>query len=224
MANLAGPLRVSPRSLVREFQNILGISPRQYADALRIARFKTAVKGSQNVADALYEAGFGSSSRLYEQAVQRLGMTPFTYKKGGKGTRMHYTLAPCSFGLILVAATENGVCTVRVSPSRWALESCLRTEYSTAEIYRDQGSLADWVRSQLPLIDRKRSDMNLPLQIRMTAFEKQVWSALKRTPYMGPTALIVVKCNITLDDMIRQCFPMPLVMCGAPASQYGYPT
>jgi AraC family transcriptional regulator of adaptative response/methylated-DNA-[protein]-cysteine methyltransferase len=106
---LAGASGMAAHQLERAFRRIIGITPRQYADAQRMLHLKARLKKGDNVTTALYEAGFGSSSRLYERAPSQLGMTPATYRQGGAGMRMHYTIADSPLGRLLVAATDRGI-------------------------------------------------------------------------------------------------------------------
>jgi AraC family transcriptional regulator of adaptative response/methylated-DNA-[protein]-cysteine methyltransferase len=131
----------------------------------------------------LYEAGYGSSSRLYENAGGRLGMTPATYRRGGRGVRINYTIAQCPLGRLLVAATEKGVCAVRLGDSDKELEAALRTEYSEAEITRDDKSLGEWVGALVDHLRGKHPRLDLPLDVQATAFQWSVWQKLKEIPY-----------------------------------------
>src|SRR5438552_3459632 len=114
LADLGTALDVSPAHLQRVFKRITGITPRQYADACRLDQLKARLKTRSTVTMAMYEAGYGSSSRLYERASSQLGMTPATYRRGGPATRIHYTLARCPLGWLLLGATERGICAVRL--------------------------------------------------------------------------------------------------------------
>ncbi|MEM8534738.1 MAG: bifunctional transcriptional activator/DNA repair enzyme AdaA, partial [Chloroflexota bacterium] len=108
LAELSAAVHISPFHLQRTFKRVMGITPRQYADACRVDRFKDQLRKGSAVTHALYDAGYGSSSRVYEQAVEQLGMTPTTYRKRGKGMHIHYTIVDCQLGRLLVAATERG--------------------------------------------------------------------------------------------------------------------
>jgi AraC family transcriptional regulator of adaptative response/methylated-DNA-[protein]-cysteine methyltransferase len=129
---------LSPHHLQRTFKRIMGITPRQYAEACRVDRLKARLKQGDDVTTALYEAGYGSSSRLYEQAPARLGMTPAAYRRGGLGARIGYTIADTQLGRLLVAATDRGVCFVSLGEDDAALEAALASEYPAAEIARDR--------------------------------------------------------------------------------------
>ena len=180
---LASRVGLSPYHLQRVFKRIVGVSPREYREALRVGKFKSRVKKGESVTSALYEAGYGSSSRLYENAGGRLGMTPAAYRRGGRGASISYTIAGCPLGRLLVAATEKGVCAVRLGDSDKELEMALRTEYSQAEIHRDDKSLGEWVGALVDHLQGKHPRLDLPLDVQATAFQWSVWQKLKEIPY-----------------------------------------
>src|ERR1700726_409300 len=134
LAALCAPVGMSPHQLERAFRSVMGITPRQYADAHRMRRLKSRLKKGDDVTTALYDAGFGSSSRLYERAPQQLGMTPATYRRGGAGMEIHYTTAASPLGRVLVAATAQGISAIYLGENEAKLESELRREYPNAEI------------------------------------------------------------------------------------------
>ncbi|MCP5366358.1 MAG: bifunctional DNA-binding transcriptional regulator/O6-methylguanine-DNA methyltransferase Ada [Hyphomicrobiales bacterium] len=181
LEQLGDAVGVSPHHLQRTFKKVLGLSPRAYADALRMGRFKDAVRGGDTVTGALYEAGFGSSSRLYERAAGHLGMTPASYARGGRGARIAFAVVPSDLGRVLVAATARGVCLVALGEDDGALESELRRDFPAAEIARDDGALAPWVRAVLDTLDGAPHP-DLPLDVRATAFQARVWRQLLTIP------------------------------------------
>src|SRR5262249_17241912 len=137
LAELGKALHVSPAHLQRVFKRVTGITPRQYADAHRLCRLKERLRERETVTSALYEAGYGSSRGLYERASTQLGMTPNTYRRGGEGMSLRFTLADCPLGRLLLAATERGVSAVYLGERDAALETALRKEYPSASIGRD---------------------------------------------------------------------------------------
>ena len=145
LPELAEAVGVSARHLLRTFKDALGVTPREYAEARRLALFKGRLRKGDSVTGALYDVGFGSSSRLYEDAQGRLGMTPATYRRGGRGMRIGYTIADSPLGRLLVGATERGVAAVSLGDDDAVLETALRTEYPHAEITRDDTGLRTWV-------------------------------------------------------------------------------
>jgi AraC family transcriptional regulator of adaptative response/methylated-DNA-[protein]-cysteine methyltransferase len=187
LAQLSEAVNVSPHHLQRTFTRLLGISPRQYAEARRLERVKENLRQERNVTAAIYEAGFGSSSRLYERAPASLGMTPLDYRRGGEGQAIDFVIAPCALGRLLVAATERGVCAVRLGDDDAVLERELRQEFPEALITADTGRMEPWVHAIVEYLDGQRTHLDLPLDVRATAFQRQVWQALQGIPY-GSTA------------------------------------
>jgi AraC family transcriptional regulator, regulatory protein of adaptative response / methylated-DNA-[protein]-cysteine methyltransferase len=169
--------------LQRTFKHIMGITPRQYAEARRADKFKKGVRQGESLTNAMYDAGYGSSSRLYERATAELGMTPATYGREGRGANINYAIAPSPLGSLLVAATEKGICAVRLGESESALESNLRDEFPAADIRRGNGQLRDAVNAIVNHLSGKQPHLDLPLDIRATAFQRRVWEALRAIPY-----------------------------------------
>jgi AraC family transcriptional regulator, regulatory protein of adaptative response / methylated-DNA-[protein]-cysteine methyltransferase len=172
--------------LQRTFKYVMGITPRQYADSRRLNQFKANVKQGASVTEAMYDAGYGSSRGLYEQSSSRLGMTPATYGRGGKGMRIIYTTADCSLGRLLVAATARGVCSVALGDSDAKLVAALFEEYPNASIDSKDTAISPslnlWLNEVLELIAGKTPHADLPLDIQATAFQWQVWEELRRIP------------------------------------------
>src|SRR5690348_11711129 len=142
LAELSRSLGASSHQIERLFQRVLGITPRQYTDARRMTQLKSSLRKGEKIAMATYDAGFGSSSRLYERASSHMGMTPAVYRRGGAGMKIGYTIAPCTLGRVLVAATERGVSAVYLGDNAAALEKALAREYPRAEIRRDSNGMA----------------------------------------------------------------------------------
>lgn len=187
LAELGSHCSMSPWHLQRLFKRIMGVTPRQYADAKRLDRFRSGLQEGNGVASATYHAGFGSSSRVYERAGPALGMTPATYAKGGRGASISYALADSPLGRLLVAATQRGVCFVALGDEDSVLIEKLRAEYpAAARIERDDKALGQMVRTILGLIDGSQPHAGLPLDIRATAFQRRVWEELTRIP-LGET-------------------------------------
>ena len=179
---LAAELGVSRSHLQRTFKNALGISPKEFAAARRLNNFKTQVR-QKGVVTAMYDSGFGSSRALYEKAAQNLGMTPATYRKGGKNLKISFATAQCSLGVLLVAATEKGVCSVAFGDTGAQLESDLKGEFFAARIQPDEANLQKYVRAIVAHLDGGRKTLDLPLDLQATAFQMQVWAQLRRIPY-----------------------------------------
>jgi len=183
LPELASQAGVSPFHLQRTFKRVMGISPRQYLAARKIDTFKTLVRKGETVTNSLYESGFNSSSRLYEHAAEELGMTPATYSRGGRGVDISYTIADSPMGRLLVAVTERGVCALRMADSEAELEKDLREEFPNAELKRDDSALRESVQKILNHLEKNEPRLDLPLDIKATAFQRQVWEHLRAIPY-----------------------------------------
>jgi AraC family transcriptional regulator of adaptative response/methylated-DNA-[protein]-cysteine methyltransferase len=183
LTDLGAALGVSPHHLQRTFKRVLGISPRAYADQQRMTALKAQLREQEEVTRALYDAGFGSSSRLYERAPAQLGMTPGTYRRGGHGMRIGYTVVDVPLGRMLVGATERGVCAVYLGDSDTELEAVLAREYPSASVERDEAGLTTWVEALVAHLRGERLHLDLPLDLQATAFQRRVWDALRGIPY-----------------------------------------
>ena len=180
----AGHKPPGDQRLTRAFKRVLGITPRAYAEARRVDRFKHELQRRKQVSPALYEAGYGSTSRVYERTHAQLGMTPARYARGGAGVGIAYVTVPTSLGQLLIAATERGVCRVALGNSAGALEQDLLAEFPEARVVHDKsGTLHGWVTSILAYLDGREPDLGMPLDIRATAFQRRVWQELQRIPF-----------------------------------------
>lgn len=183
LSQLGKEAALSPAHFQRLFKRVTGLTPRQYADACRLGRFKSRLKKRSSVTNAIYEAGYGSSSRLYERASSQLGMTPATYRNGGTKTRIRYTLTDCVLGRLLLGATARGVCAVSLGDADGPLEAFLREEYPAAELTRDDAGLRKWADAILKHLEGKQPHLDLPVDVQATAFQWRVWQELQAIPY-----------------------------------------
>jgi len=179
---LASALNTTQATLRRAFRQVTGLQPRELAEALRIKKFKAILRSGKNITDALYETGYGSSSRIYERSNAQLGMTPATYQKGGKGMKIGYTVAKSPLGKVLVAATERGVSAVYLGDAENRLIAELREEYPRAEIAPAPHTYQKWVREIVQRTEGKEPRLELPLDLQATAFQRRVWQELQRIP------------------------------------------
>lgn len=187
LAELARQVRLSPWHLQRLFKKIMGVSPRDYAAARRSERFREELKNGESVAGATYGAGYGSSSRVYESAQRHLGMTPASYAKGGSGARIAFSIVEAAQGRLLVAATQKGVCFVCLGQDESELEAELRREFpKAAEIFRDEAAIGPAVESVAGYLAGELPQIDLPLDVRATAFQRRVWQELLAIP-LGET-------------------------------------
>src|SRR5437867_819302 len=183
LAMLGSRFGVSPHPLQRTFKRAMGVSPHQYAAARRVERLKDGLRDGSDVTGALYDAGYGSSSRLYESAGTTLGMTPAAYRRCGSGMRIRYTIVDSQLGRLLVGATERGVCSVKMGDRDEDLEANLLKEYPAAQIERlsggEHGELSRWVEALLQHVATGKPSVDLPLDIRVTAFQGRVYQVLR---------------------------------------------
>lgn len=182
LAMLAEQVHLSPYHVQRVFKQVMGISPRQYVEACRLRRLKAHLREGEAVTAALYDAGYGSSSRLYEHAPESLGMTPKVYSRGGKGMKIRYTITDCRLGRLLVGATERGICAVSLGDEDEALERALWGEYPAAEIQREHSEMSLWVESIVSYLAGQQPHLDLPLDVQATAFQWRVWKELQAIP------------------------------------------
>ena len=183
LSTLARETGLSPFHLQRVFRRELGVTPREYQQARRLDRLRAQLRRGDTVSRATYDAGFGSPSRVYEQAGPRLGMTPAVYRRGGKGLHIRFAIVPSALGQLLVAASQNGVCAVSLGDSYDQLEKRLRDEFPRAVIESDEdGSLAALAGRVLAHVHGEGPAHDLPLDVRGTAFQQLVWRTLLSIP------------------------------------------
>ncbi len=182
LAVLGQRVNLSPFHLQRLFKAVVGVSPREYQEAQRIARFKHHVGNGRTVTQAMLDAGFGSTSRLYEKSAQ-LGMTPARYRKKGAGIDIAFTTFRSTLGAVLVAATARGVCAVSLGARAGELVAALRAEFSAAKVRRDNDGLRGYALAIARYLAGNNTNIALPLDIRATAFQRKVWKLLRTIPY-----------------------------------------
>jgi AraC family transcriptional regulator of adaptative response/methylated-DNA-[protein]-cysteine methyltransferase len=174
---------LGPRKLRGAFRRLLGVTPRQYAMAEKMRRLKRQLKKGADVTTAMYDAGFGASSRLYERTPRELGMTPATYRRGGEGMRIDYMIVPYTMGKALIGTTEKGVAAVYLGNSREKLIGELRKEYPRAAIVPGAGRLVRGAEKLLRYLGGPARNAELPLDVQATAFQRRVWRELRQIPY-----------------------------------------
>jgi AraC family transcriptional regulator of adaptative response/methylated-DNA-[protein]-cysteine methyltransferase len=180
LARLGKETGMSPFHLQREFKRRLGMSPKQYSMALRAERLKREMKG-RSVLDAGFEAGYGSSSRLYADSTRRLGMTPGRFKDGGRGVEIRFAVGTTPVGSVLVAATAHGLCAVRLGASPGSLRGALRADFPNAELVADGERLRPFLDAARSRVARV-SELDVATDLRGTAFQAMVWEELRRIP------------------------------------------
>jgi len=180
---IASHVGTSPFHLQRTFSQLLGISPRAYQDALRARRFRRDLRSGKPLTAAVYDAGYGSSSRVYEQHPTGRGITPAQYRRGAAGASISFTVVDSSLGRLLVAGTDKGLCSVKLGDRDKELEQDLRAEYPSASIQRERGVVTQWVRALVAHLDGRATRLDLPLDVKATAFQWKVWRYLQSIPY-----------------------------------------
>jgi AraC family transcriptional regulator of adaptative response/methylated-DNA-[protein]-cysteine methyltransferase len=185
LARLGKEFHQSPFYLQRRFKALLGITPREYADSCRMRLLKRNLQAGDSVTRAMYDAGYGSSSRLYERTASQLGMTPDRYRRGAIAAAIRYTCADSPLGRMLIAATERGICAIQFARSDGELLAGLKREFPFAARKPDEGGLQSWVTALLRHMRGRDEDSHssLPLDIRATAFQRRVWTYLQSIPF-----------------------------------------
>lgn len=184
---LAQHAGLSPWHLHRVFKAVTGLTPRAYAAAHRVQRVKAGLRRGAAVTEAIYDAGYGSSARFYEQSNAVLGMTPSRYRAGGPDTAMRFAIGECSLGAILVAASAQGICAILMGDDPDALLRDLQDRFPRAKLVGGDAGFERWVAQVVGFVEQPRLGLDLPLDVRGTAFQQRVWQALQKIP-AGTTA------------------------------------
>ena len=179
---LAGAVGASPFHLQRRFKQAFGVSPRDYQDAQRVESLKSSLRNGNRVTDAVYEAGYGSVSRFYEKAAAQLGMQARHYRAKGRGQRIRYCAFDSPLGSVLLAATDRGLCSVKLGDNGKLLTKILRDEFSGAELVEDGASMEELKASVVAFIRGEKSLARVPVDVRGTVFQRRVWDELRRIP------------------------------------------
>jgi AraC family transcriptional regulator of adaptative response/methylated-DNA-[protein]-cysteine methyltransferase len=182
LASLAREVGVSAFHLQRAFKRATGISPREYRDAERRRLLAARLRQGDTVSRATFEAGFGSSSRVYERVPRAMGMTPATLRRGGAGERIQFSIVDSTLGRVLAAYTERGVCSVAIGDDDAILERAFRAEFAQADIHRAGATSHEWIAAIVRRIDGETPSAPIPVDARGTAFQWRVWNALQEIP------------------------------------------
>jgi AraC family transcriptional regulator of adaptative response/methylated-DNA-[protein]-cysteine methyltransferase len=203
LGHLSRVAAMSPHHLQRRFKAIVGLSPREFQAAVRAGRLRTSLRDGRDVTTAIYEAGYGSPSRVYEAAPTGKGMSLSSYRRGGAGMQIGYSTIASPVGQVLVAATESGVCAVKIGASDAALAADLRREYPAADIRPKQKPRAEWIAAIARHLRGGEPSPDLPIDVRATAFQWKVWRALQRIPYGETRAYAEVARSIGKPKAVR---------------------
>lgn len=187
LEDLGRQVGLSPFHLQRTFKEIVGVTPKQFVEACRMQALKGELRARPSVTDAIYEAGFGSSSRVYERVDTRLGMTPREYRAGGKGVAISYVSVTSPLGVMMIGATDRGLCFVQFGESHNELLEMLHKEYPEAALDQRKSPYPEqfdaWIKSLLRYLRQEQIRLDLPLDVRATAFQLKVWKYLQSIPY-----------------------------------------
>jgi AraC family transcriptional regulator of adaptative response/methylated-DNA-[protein]-cysteine methyltransferase len=187
LEDLSRQVGLSPFHLQRTFKEIVGVTPKEYVDACRMEALKGALRSGDSITEAIYEAGFGSSSRVYERVDTRLGMTPSEYRDGGKGVPISYVSVASPLGTMMIGATDRGLCFVQFGESHEELLRTLRAEYPAAALdqmktpYPEQ--FDGWIKSLLRYLRREQIRLDVPVDVQGSAFQMKVWKYLQTIPH-----------------------------------------
>ncbi|AFZ32454.1 Ada DNA repair protein and transcriptional regulator, AraC family [Gloeocapsa sp. PCC 7428] len=203
LAELSTQVAMSPTHFSRVFKQIIGVTFFEYANAQRIQRLKQHLHQGTEITDALYAVGYGSSSRLYEKAPEQLGMTPATYKRHGRGEEIRYTSANSPLGYLTIAATTCGICSVKLGDDLTKLENELHNEFRYASLHRADDELQEWIQTLIEYLSGKLPLPELPYDVKATAFQLQVWQALKQIPLGTTVSYSDVACAIGHPTAVR---------------------
>jgi AraC family transcriptional regulator of adaptative response/methylated-DNA-[protein]-cysteine methyltransferase len=179
----AEQLNIPLSKLRQAVKTVTGISLREYLVNKKVDTFKQSIQSGENVTSAIYSAGFGSSSRLYEKATKRLGMTPGKYKNGGLGEKIVYAIMSSPYGKLMLAATHKGLCSIKFGDTDESLADELRKEFPRADIHSDSGELAPWILKLQQYFSGIYDLLTIPLDLRATAFQLRVWDELRCIPF-----------------------------------------
>src|SRR6478736_2186448 len=202
LSRLARVASISPHHLQRRFKAIVGLSPREFQSAVRAGKLKTSLRDGRDVTTAIYEAGYGSPSRVYEAAPTGK-MSLSKYRRGGAGMTIAYSMIESPVGQVLVAATNEGVCSVKIGDSESSLVKQLRGEYPAAAIAMSRKSNSEWVKAIAKHLRGDSPALDLPIDVQATAFQWKVWRALQQIPYGETRAYAAVAKSIGKPKAVR---------------------
>ncbi|MCC5859127.1 MAG: bifunctional DNA-binding transcriptional regulator/O6-methylguanine-DNA methyltransferase Ada [Ectothiorhodospiraceae bacterium] len=203
LTRLAAEAGLSPSHFHRRFREIVGITPRQYAASHRVRRFRAGLRSEATVTDAIYSAGFSSSSRAYDSVRDRLAMTPSTYRDGGNGLRIRYAIGRCSLGWLIMATTDQGVCAIEFGEAPESLPERIREHFPKAHLEDGGQETSALLQQVIAHIETPRGEIDLPLDIRGTAFQERVWNALREIPAGGTASYADIAQRIGAPDAVR---------------------
>lgn len=192
----------------RIFKKIVGITPKQFQQSLRTARTQQALRDETHITDAIYAAGFNSSGHFYAGADKMLGMQAQQFRSGGKGVAICYGTAPCALGMLLIAATDKGICSIEIGADTQALIDALHAHFPHAQLTPLDAQIEQWLRDLVQFIEQpdgvlQQRALQLPLDIQGTAFQRQVWQALRDIPLGSTVSYAEIAARIGKPKAVR---------------------
>ena len=203
LKQLADYVGMSTFHFHRTFKSITGLTPTEYASAHRSKRVRASLERSNTVTDAIYDAGFNSSGRFYENSNQVLGMTPSKFREGGRDTDIFFAIGECSLGSILVAQSEKGVCSILIGDDPQLLVRDLQDRFPKANLIGDESAYQELIAKVIGLIEKPGVGFGLPLDIRGTAFQQRVWKALQQIPLGSTATYSEIAAKIGMPKAVR---------------------
>jgi AraC family transcriptional regulator of adaptative response/methylated-DNA-[protein]-cysteine methyltransferase len=203
LAELARHAGLSAFHLHRLFKEVTGVTPRAYAAAHRVKRVRSELDRDASVTDAIFGAGYNSSSRFYEKSDEMLGMTPTTYRSGGANTEIRFAIGECSLGSIRVARSERGICAISLGDDPEALAHDLQDRFPQAQLIGDDAEFARLVARVVGFVEAPGLGLDLPLDVRGTAFQQRVWQALREIPAGSTASYADVAARIGAPKSVR---------------------
>jgi AraC family transcriptional regulator of adaptative response/methylated-DNA-[protein]-cysteine methyltransferase len=203
LEELAGIAGISPFHFHRTFKAVTGLTPVEYADAARAKRVRETLNKDQTITDAIYDAGYNSSSRFYSSSDRMLGMTPKSFRSGGRDTVIHFAVGECSLGSILVAKSDRGVCAVLLGDDPDSLARDLQDKFPRAELIGGETGYEELVAKVVGLIENPGTGLDLPLDIQGTVFQRRVWNALQQIPVGSTVSYADIAKKIGMPKAVR---------------------
>lgn len=203
LAVLAATASMSPHHFHRVFKAMTGVTPKAYASARRAARLRTGLENGESVTAAIFDAGYGSSSRFYEHAGERLGMTPRAFRDGGSDALLHFAVGRCSLGAIIVAASDRGIAAIELGDDPQQLVEGLQDRFPKATLIGGDAGFETLVAQVVGFVEAPASGLGLPLDVRGTAFQERVWQALRAIPAGRTATYTEVAAAIGLPKAVR---------------------
>jgi AraC family transcriptional regulator of adaptative response/methylated-DNA-[protein]-cysteine methyltransferase len=203
LAELARAAQMSPYHLHRVFKAVTGVTPKAWSTACRARKLRAGLEGGAGVTAAIYQAGYNSSGRFYAESNRLLGMTPSEYRRGGGATVIRFAIGESSLGAVLVAASERGICAILLGDDADALARELQDRFASAELIGGEPEFEQWVAQVVGYVEAPRLGLDLPLDIRGTAFQQRVWRALRDIPAGTTTTYTELASRIGAPRAVR---------------------